>query len=126
MTHRGPISTRLVTALGAMLVAGGALALDPGAIRTSDLTREQKNLAYCAVVLTDKRFGGLRPGENDPASAAVLRARLARQLGIAEARLDETIMPSTMATVAAEAEARGKPRYSATACAGYAHYIRTQ
>jgi hypothetical protein len=102
-----------------------ARAGDPESIQTGDLTKEQKNLAYCAVVLSDKRFGGLRPGENDPASGQVLRDRLARQLDMPDAGLDVIIIPSTMVTVAVETEARGKPRFSATACAGYAHFIRT-
>jgi hypothetical protein len=99
--------------------AGSALAGDDA------LTAEQRNLAYCSVVLTHAAYGGERPGDNDPGSADVLIARLAKLLKSTPAALGETVLQQVAGSVAADMNAKGRPRFSPTACAGYAHYIHT-
>ena len=89
------------------------------------LTPEQHNLAYCILVLTGAEFGGERAGEDDPGSAAVLMQRLTKQLARSEAEIVAETLPPIAAMVAADMTRKGRPRFSATACAGHAHYIRT-
>ena len=89
------------------------------------LTPEQHNLAYCAIVLTDADLGGERTGEDDPGSAAVLMARLGQQLKMPEAEIASAILPPVATAAKADMAGKGRPRFSATACAGYAHYIKT-
>jgi hypothetical protein len=109
------------------LSAAAALVLVGGAVPAADaLTSDQANLAYCHVVLSDAAFGGLRPGEDDPGSAAVLMQRLGELLKMPEEEIVRTILPPVAATVAKDMAARQRPRFSPTACAGYAHFIKTQ
>ena len=109
-------------ALGAAILAATAMS----AVSADEaLTDEQRNLAYCSVVLTNAAYGGQRPGENDPGSADVLIARLARILKSTPAALGETVLKQVAISVAADLTAKGRPRFSPTACAGYAHYIHT-
>jgi hypothetical protein len=107
------------TAVAAIL--GWAFA--PGA--SGSLTREEGNLAYCIVVLTNTAYGGARAGENDSASAEVLMDRLAKLLKSEAASIADDVLPATAAMVAKDMTAKKRPRFSATACAGYAHFIRT-
>ncbi len=95
------------------------------AVAVEPQTPEQANLAYCHAVLTSKQFGGLRPDEDDPGAARVLLDRLAKRLGRPEEEIAKTLLPEANARVVADMIAKGRPRYSPTACAGYAHFIRT-
>jgi hypothetical protein len=110
---------RFAIALVAVMT-GPALAL-----AAETLTPEQANLAYCHAVLTSKQFGGLRPDEDDPGSARVLLDRLVKRLARPEDEIARTVLPEANARAVADMIAKGSPRYSATACAGYAHFIRT-
>ena len=108
-------------ALAAVMLAAAAsppLAAQP-------LTSDQNNLAYCIVVLRHAAYGGERPGENDPGSAGVLTARLSELLKSDPVSIERDILPATAEAVAGDMAAKGRPRFSATACAGYAHFIRT-
>jgi hypothetical protein len=112
----------LKTLAAALVALMAATAWAPAA---EPLTPEQANLAYCHAVLTSKQFGGLRPDEDDPGTAKVLLDRLAKRLERPEDEIARTVLPEAGARVVADMIARGRPRYSPTACAGYAHFIRT-
>lgn len=112
-------------AVAALALAVAALAVAWPATAVETLTTEQANLAYCHVVLTGAEFGGMRPDEGDPESAKVLMERLAKRLGRSEAEIAAAILPTVTAKVVADMIGRGRPRFSPTACAGYAHFIRT-
>jgi hypothetical protein len=111
---------RFAAALVAIVTAAVAPASAAGT-----LTPEQANLAYCHAVLTSKQFGGMRPDEDDPGSAKVLLDRLVKRLGKTEDEVARTVLPEAGARAVADMIASGRPRYSATACAGYAQFIRT-
>jgi hypothetical protein len=102
------------------------LALAGPTLAEGGLMPEQHNLAYCAIVLTHAEFGGERNGENDPASAAILMARLAKRLNKSEAEIAADVLPAIETEVRADMAARQRPRFSAIACAGYAFYIKTE
>ena len=116
--------TRLAAA-ALLAVLAPVLAGAPPAAADEALTPEETNLAYCHVVLNSKQFGGLRPDEDDPGSAKVLLDRLVKRLGKPERDIARTVLPEANARAVADMIARGRPRYSPTACAGYAHFIRT-
>jgi hypothetical protein len=109
-------------------VAAVVIALLTGALPAAageELTPEQANLAYCHAVLTARQFGGMRPDEDNPASAKVLLDRLVKRLGKPEDEVARSVLPAANARAVADMIAKGRPRYSPVACAGYAHFIRT-
>jgi hypothetical protein len=116
--NRGSLATPLI-----FLLAFGVAAGSDGWQTLSD---GQRNLAYCVAVLGNAAFGGERPGEDDKGSAAVLIARLAGGLGVSEAQLAATVLPAAAAAAKADIAAKGRPKFSAAACAGYAHFIKMQ
>jgi hypothetical protein len=97
-----------------------------GAASAAPLTPDEENLAYCQLVLSDAALGGMRPGEDDPGSAAVLMKRLGELLGLPEDEIARSILPPVAAAARTDMATRKRPRFSPRACAGYAHFIKTR